>query len=119
MEIQTLQKGTRIALSIIFPVLAVFVLSNGGLNSDSASAPSPTEQNAYEQEIQDIANEVSEEINNSSDMPTPEPVEESAPDYVTVGSTFEVNGLQITVDDASTDFRITKTNTDFIRLPME
>ncbi len=99
------KKGTRIALSIIFPVLAVFVLSNGGLNSDSASTPSPTEQNAYEQEIQDIANEVSEEINNSSDMPTPEPVEESAPDYVTVGSTFEVNGLQITVDDASTDFQ--------------
>lgn len=38
-------------------------------------------------------------------MPTPEPVEESAPDYVTVGSTFEVNGLQITVDDADTDFQ--------------
>lgn len=99
------KKGTRIAWSIILPLLAVFVLGSGGLNSDSVNTSSQVSQNTYEQEIQDTAKEVSEEINNSADVSDPDPTEEPEPDYVTVGSTFEVEGLQITVDDASTDFQ--------------
>lgn len=101
------KKGTRIAWSIILPLLALFIIVTPFASDSPKSSTVVKQNNSYEQEVQDLANEISEDISSdgSDYSETNEPADTSQSDVITVGSSFEVDGLQITVNDANTDFR--------------